>query len=221
MKHIIVLLLFTLGGVVNLSAQVRTVEILEKGGNVVIGSIVEETADFVRVIKADDDMVRLIYRTNIISITQQRDKLLTISTEKPSNTQMFYISNRGKVKPFITDNGFGANIVSNRCEDKVGTISFDADIASVGKWAFFNNKALVSITIPAGIKSIGVSAFAECTSLISVYLTSLTPPAGGISMFHNTNPRMKIYVPEAAVDTYKSADLWRDYAHQIEGYKLE
>ena len=133
---------------------------------------------------------------------------------------------------------FGVNIVSNTYVDGKGVIEFDGDVTTIGDVAFYECSSLTSITIPDSVTTIGGSAFRgcsslesvtipdsvttigsyafyKCSSLTSVYCKATTPPVGGYDMFSYNASGRKIYVPTEAVEAYKSASYWSDYADRI------
>ena len=91
-------------------------------------------------------------------------------------------------------------------------------VTSIGSEAFAYCSSLTSVTIPDSVTSIGTCAFYDCSSSTSVYCKATTPPAGGSNMFGYDASGLKIYVPTASVDAYKSAEYWKDYAWYIVGY---
>ena len=111
-------------------------------------------------------------------------------------------------------------------------------LTSIGDGAFFGCNKLANITTLNNTTSIGKSAFSECTQLKSVTIGySVTeiggrafhavvsgpkiikvlpkdPPALGSDVFNKSNIE-KIIVPKSAINTYKSAAGWSDYADKI------
>lgn len=80
---------------------------------------------------------------------------------------------------------------------------------------FYGCNKLTSLFIPSNISSIGDSAFNGCSGLTSITVDSTTPPTlGGTNVFDNTN-NCPIYVPDASVSAYKTADKWSEYASRI------
>lgn len=70
----------------------------------------------------------------------------------------------------IDETKFSATIISHTYENGKGTIQFDNEFEYFRSGAFSENKKLTSITLPEGIKSIGVSAFENCSSLVRINL---------------------------------------------------
>ena len=92
----------------------------------------------------------------------------THDVNTPPNNQIWYTSRDCEIViPYLTY-VFGASIVSNVYENGKGIITFDGDITSVGKQAFYYCESLTSITIPDGVTSIGNNAFFCCSRLTSV-----------------------------------------------------
>ena len=102
-----------------------------------------------------------------------------IEGSQPDN-EIWYTSTDGKVvTPQYTlgnideETCFGAKIVSNEYKDGKGVISFDGDVKSLGYYAFYKCKTLLSISIPGKVTEIGSITFGGCSSL-----TELRIPAG-------------------------------------------
>lgn len=95
------------------------------------------------------------------------------------------------------------------------TYTIPDNVTSIEDWAFSYCKSLESVTIPKNVASIGNEAFSDGNRL-TLYCKPTTPPKL-ISDFSYTYIA-KIYVPHSAVDAYKSADGWSEYANRIEGY---
>ncbi len=86
------------------------------------------------------------------------------------------------------------------------------NLSSIGNNVFGNCSSLETIILPASVTSIGLNCF---TSIKSITLKSATPATLGVlSPFSSTIEA--IYVPESAVDTYKTADGWSNYANIIQ-----
>ena len=86
--------------------------------------------------------------------------------------------------------------------------SFDfSNITSIGNSAF-EGTGLTNVVIPASITSIGYNAFngIECVTINATKVPSLKSP-----FEQNT----VVFVPKEALNAYKTADVWKDFAVQI------
>ena len=115
-------------------------------------------------------------------------------------------------------------------------ITLPASVTTIGGSAFYGCSNLANVTIPDGVTSIGASAFRSCTKLESITLPVSVTSVGnysfrdcslltevnifapslqtyGYNAFMNTPADLKIYVPAASVDTYKSS--WSAYADKF------
>ena len=92
-------------------------------------------------------------------------------------------------------------------------ITIPNSVTSIGEYAFYYCSSLTEITIPNSVMSIGDDAFYHCHKLISITLKSEKPP----KMYY-LGYYVKIYVPSSAVETYKTAEGWKQYADNIFGY---
>lgn len=112
----------------------------------------------------------------------------------------------------------------------LSSIALPESLKSIGEYTFANCGKLANITIPANTESIGEYAFFDCTALKSVECLSTTAPALGLNALHKyrydkqtggieklsyTPIACSIYVPATAVEAYKTADNWSDYASYI------
>lgn len=89
------------------------------------------------------------------------------------------------------------------------SVQIGRSVSAIPSFAFYNTQ-VHSVYIPKSVTSIGTNAF----GMVSVTLESLTPP--NIYSTYSFEACMGIYVPEAAVATYKST--WSFYESIIYGY---
>jgi hypothetical protein len=79
----------------------------------------------------------------------------------------------------------------------------------------FEATGLTSVDIPASVAAILPMAFRDCSSLTTVYLHSLNPPAIISTAFYNIAAGTRIYVPAASLSLYQGAAGWSDIAGYI------
>ena len=91
----------------------------------------------------------------------------------------------------------------------------NSQLTSIGDAAFRYCSSLTAITIPESVTSIGWYAFSECYSLKSIKVLATTPPTAYDDSFSFTSDTL--YVPEEAVDIYKSTAPW-SYFYTIIGF---
>ena len=80
---------------------------------------------------------------------------------------------------------------------------------------------LEKIIVLPKVSSIGMKAFSENSKLKTFIIYAETPPTWGYNAFYGTNQQMKIYVPDAYVNAYKTASNWKsraDYIYPISQY---
>ena len=90
---------------------------------------------------------------------------LTIKYEEVYST-IYYYSNSGMI--YINEGAFDANIISHTYEDEIGVITFDGELTTIGRGAFFGCSNLVEILLPDSITTIESMAFFQCSSLIGI-----------------------------------------------------
>ena len=96
-------------------------------------------------------------------------------------------------------------------------VTLGDNITSIGNYAFQGCTRLTAVTLGDNITSIANNAFSGCTKLASVTLNSTTPPTIDSTSFGAIPSTFKFYVPCSAVNTYRTASVWSDYASQIVG----
>ena len=94
------------------------------------------------------------------------------------------------------------------------SIDIPNSVTSIGNYAFSYCSSLTSIEIPNSVTRIKNYAFYNCTWLTSVTIHAPSLTEYGDGAFAFTSGRLKIYVPAASVDTYKTG--WGSYQDQIE-----
>ena len=107
---------------------------------------------------------------------------------------------------FIDDSAF------NGCSG-LTSVTIGNGITSIYNFAFSNCSGLTSVTIPDSMTSIRKGAFSYSSSLTSVTIKSTTPPTLSSDAIPTTIE--KIIVPKSAINAYKSAAVWSQYADKI------
>ncbi len=104
--------------------------------------------------------------------------------------------------------------------DGLTSITLPESVTTIGAEAFCHCYGLTSITLPESVTTIGERAFYYCDNLKTFYIKSSTPPtiSGDGYLFYDVPT---IYVPQDAVEAYKSAEGWSKYSSKIMGYNFE
>ncbi len=80
----------------------------------------------------------------------------------------------------------------------------------------FEEASITSITIPAGVTSIGDCAFQACVYLDGIYCLSATPATAYYSTFYSLYENATLYVPIGASAAYRAADYWKNFTNIVE-----
>ena len=76
----------------------------------------------------------------------------------------------------------------------------------------FMDSGLTTISLPKNLTKIGNFALSGCLSLNSITCEAITPPTCGDYVFSTTDKQTcKLYVPNGSVDSYKSANVWKEF----------
>ena len=90
-----------------------------------------------------------------------------------------------------------------------------SELSKIGSNAFASCKKLETVEIPKAT-SLGQQAFSNCTRLQWIHISGTSVATlSDTYVFINASGTMKIYVPDALVDAYKSASNWSTYASKI------
>ena len=149
---------------------------------------------------AGDDGV--FTKTTEKALTIDRNSLskmspIEVDLSKPKNV-IYYTSSDGNVITPVSSAVFGANIISNEYADGRGIITFDADVISIGNWAFTNRNSLTSITIPESVTSIGEGAFSNCNGLTSITIPKFVTSIGDFA-FYRCSELTSITLPDSVI----------------------
>ena len=96
-------------------------------------------------------------------------------------------------------------------------------IETIGSYAFSGCAALTDFTFGSSLDSIGKEAFSDCTAMTRLVSRTAIPPVCGPQALDDINKwTCKLYVPDASIDAYQSADQWKEFffitdiAHAVE-----
>lgn len=102
------------------------------------------------------------------------------------------------------------------------TLTFEENskLTTIGDYAFYETWGLRNVVIPESVLTIGNDAFNN-RFMETITLYSVSPPSLSGEIFYDFengaggHPIRNIYVPAEAVDAYKAASGWSDYADLI------
>ena len=80
-------------------------------------------------------------------------------------------------------------------------------IVKIERYAIYNCKNLISVTIPASVSSIASKVFGYCNSLKKITCLRTSPISVGFSDLDQSN--ITLFVPKESVDAYKNASDWK------------
>lgn len=96
---------------------------------------------------------------------------------------------------------------------KMTNIVLPKTIKHIDEYAFASCSSLQEIELPAAVSEINACAFADCKDLRVVRVLGTTPAKLNGTDHFQKNEGLKIYVPDAAVNAYKTA--WAEYKDYI------
>lgn len=106
--------------------------------------------------------------------------------------------------------------------DGVKSVVIPNSVTRIEGWAFCWNGSIETITIPETVEYLGPGSIVGCPSLKSITIYATTPPEIGKDtdndelIFNGDDNLSAIYVPESAVDVYKSDEYWSNFASIIQ-----
>ena len=113
---------------------------------------------------------------------------------------------------------FGSDygITTADISSKINYLNREFTVTRIKESAFANKTALETVKIPNSITSIGNNAFAGCTALSKVTTESITPLSINDGCFDVMAQLFAtLYVPVDAVETYKSAAVWKGFGNIV------
>ena len=96
------------------------------------------------------------------------------------------------------------------------TIEIPNTMTSISNFTFENCSGLTSVIVPSSVTSVGGAAFKGCTSLTDFYCYAESVPTTRTDTFKNSScSSATLHVPEASVESYQSADRWKDFGNIV------
>jgi hypothetical protein len=100
-------------------------------------------------------------------------------------------------------------------DGKKGIFRVPAGVKVIAKSAFAESIYLTNIELPETLESIEENAFLYCIGIRCITAVGANPPEIDASILHSTSPEIKIFVPNSSLNFYKS--IWSPYSSQIIG----
>lgn len=97
----------------------------------------------------------------------------------------------------------------------INKVTIPESVTAIKPYAMKGMYSVEQVVIHDGVTSIGTEGL-DGYQLTTIYCMASEVPAGGEDMFRKSSD-LKIYVPTASIDSYKSAEYWSDYASYIVG----
>ena len=108
--------------------------------------------------------------------------------------------------------GYATETIGQYCfqnvKNTLSALTLATSVTTIQHEAFMENALLTTLTIPSSVTTIDFWAFTRCTGLQEVIFKGTTPPTftnQHSGVFHDYCPPV-IYVPDAAVETYRAID---------------
>ena len=141
-------------------------------------------------------------------------------TSDGKHTLAGYLGNETEITLPDNYNGenyaIGDNVFKNN--SSITSITIPNSVTSIGDAAFSGCSSLTNVTIGKGVINMGGGVFVGCPSITTITLLGEIPP-----VIINTDDNYEydftpqqyetvvLYVPEGALDVYKSAYVWKDF----------
>lgn len=101
------------------------------------------------------------------------------------------------------------------CSDMTAVVIGEG-VTTIERSAFFACSYLTTASLPSTITDLGDFAFEHCSNFTTLICRATLPPTFGDNIFYNVTAVAQIYAPSAAVNDYKTAEGWSDYASVIQ-----
>ncbi len=99
------------------------------------------------------------------------------------------------------------------------SVEIPNSVTTIGERAFAFCDHLSTTIIPGSVTSIEFAAFTSCPELRSIYYNTTEPVEASWIFYDQTYTDATLYVPEAAVETFKQIEPWKFFTN-IQGYNF-
>ena len=140
--------------------------------------------------------------TNVNTITESSSAIKTL-------TGKFVVDSRSMVIDGVLCGAAGYQLANYKMPE---------GITKVAQMLMYNCSYLQEVWIPKSVKTIGASAFKDCSKLKFVYCAAITPPALGSNVFNGVDDGLTIYVPRNSLTKYEQSSYWKDFATKLVAY---
>lgn len=93
------------------------------------------------------------------------------------------------------------------------------NILEIGDWAFAYCDKITKITLPNGLRNIGMNAFRYCHNLESIALQNEGVVHFGANAFYSTSQDKTFFIPPQYYNDYLSVPEWREYKGLLKHWK--
>lgn len=91
-------------------------------------------------------------------------------------------------------------------------INIPNSVTLIDDYAFHNCRAATKLTLGKNLTEISSGAFYSCIALEEIKILATTPPTVRVDdVFENVNRNIPVYVPEAALTAYQTANVWNEF----------
>ena len=145
--------------------------------------------------------------TTVQYMAFNRTPSLTIHLSLPVCTKILASTANGKEGVFAKS--------GIRSLDAPMLLEIGKDIYAWGSVGAFQECPNLTLVRLRDVTTIGMNAFSKCIHLTRVVIDNVTPPTLGSGAFAQAYATLTFYVPDSAVDAYKTATGWTTYADKI------
>ena len=94
------------------------------------------------------------------------------------------------------------------------SVSIPNSVTSIGAYAFADSRNLTSLSIGSGVTRIDNLAFYNCTGLTDLFCYSEQVPSVGEDAFSGVSGAT-LHVPAVSIDLYKTTSPWKDFGNIV------